>query len=293
MSTNVYPTLPKLFAPWQLIKIFTGAMGLRGFDLHGIIPPTKPHHHTSKPTHSTSAKVELHRSSHFAECHWDEREKCYKLFEDEKFTVKAVPIKHSIFCLGYVMQEKSKKGNLKVDVLKSLGLSPSPLYKQLQMGQDITWNGQVIKAADVTEPSQEGRKIVILGDTCDPSAITELAMDADVLIHEATCTNEELNRALLHHHSTAGMAGDFARRIRAKNLILTHFSPSKFHSNEFDECVAIRKLVDQAKTAFGSSSVFPAHVKHWIFCFGDDLGLLEISCAHGHRKGGHGKDTIT
>lgn len=69
---------------------------------------------------------------------------------------------------------------------------------------------------------------MILGDTCDASDIVPLATGADVVVHEATCENEELETALRYRHSTAGMAGCLAKSISAKNLILTHFSPRNF-----------------------------------------------------------------
>lgn len=84
-----------------------------------------------------------------------------------------------------------------------------------------------------------GRKIVILGDTCDPWATKDLCMDASLLVHEATNayipsqvdpqgpkqdTAESVKeRAMRRGHSTPVMAGEFARAIRARGLVLNHF----------------------------------------------------------------------
>ncbi len=49
-------------------------------------------------------------------------------------------------------------------------------------------------------------------------------MDADLLSHEATFSGEMRDKAAIAKHSTASMAGAFARRLRARQLVLTHFS---------------------------------------------------------------------
>jgi len=85
-----------------------------------------------------------------------------------------------------------------------------------------------------------GRKVVILGDTSDASAIAPLAEDADLLVHEATNAwlppYLEKNKTMLHTpagvtakaisrgHSTPDIAGEFAKSIRARSLYLNHFS---------------------------------------------------------------------
>lgn len=80
------------------------------------------------------------------------------------------------------------------------------------------------------------KQVVVMGDTCSGDFIAENAMDADVLIHEATnaylhwastkySSYEQVEReAFLHGHSTPQMAARFSKRVRAKQLILTHFS---------------------------------------------------------------------
>lgn len=47
---------------------------------------------------------------------------------------------------------------------------------------------------------------------------------ADLLSHEATFSKEMAPKAAIAKHSTAAMAGAFARRLGAAQLVLTHFS---------------------------------------------------------------------
>ena len=81
----------------------------------------------------------------------------------------------------------------------------------------------------------EGRSIVICtdlehGETIDQEVV-EFCRDADLLIHDAQYTDEEL----IHHrgwgHSSYSQALEVARQANVKRLILTHHDPD--HNDEF------------------------------------------------------------
>ena len=193
---------------------------------------------------------------------FDKSSGSYLLTRNDLFSVSAVPIKHTVFCLGYIIQEHQQRGHIDANLLMNeFKIPPGPIYRELIDGRCITApDGRVVTPEMVIGTPRRPRKIVILGDTYDPSDIVEHAMDADVLIHEATCSNEDVQIALNKGHSTAGMAGEFAKRIRAKHLILNHFSPRGFKPNEYEESKSIRVILQQAREKFQSDFVCAARV---------------------------------
>ena len=109
----------------------------------------------------------------------------------------------------------------------------------------------MVRAADVCSDPVKGRKLAILGDTCDSSAIENLAAGADLLVHEATMDDAEYRKAIGVGHSTPAMAGAFARRIGAKAMVLTHFS-NKPSTNPHVQ-------VTSAQRHFKNKNVMAAH----------------------------------
>lgn len=165
---------------------------------------------------------------------------CWKdIYKDKSVSVSAAPIHHSVACVGYVVQEAPVPGKIDpskyIPELKRTG-TPMTVMRQIQQGESVTLKDGTI----VRGPSRrKGRTIAILGDTYDPSPITAIAQECDLLIHEATNahlpgvdpatkdsdTYETVQaRTISRGHSTPQMAGSFAKRIAAKRLILNHFS---------------------------------------------------------------------
>jgi len=182
--------------------------------------------------------------------------------------------------LGYVVEEETKPGRLKselvepvvrrnVDALKKAGLkTPMKIMayiKDLPTDGSFTFpDGTVIHQSDVVEKPKPGRKVVICGDTADARAIEGLAKGADLLIHEATNTylegldrvaslDEVTKDAKFHGHSTPHMAGKFAKQIGAKMLVLNHFSPRYKGDQSVESLSLMTRIERQAISASGLS----------------------------------------
>uniref|UniRef100_A0A6B2LK22 Metallo-beta-lactamase domain-containing protein n=1 Tax=Arcella intermedia TaxID=1963864 RepID=A0A6B2LK22_9EUKA len=104
-----------------------------------------------------------------------------------------------------------------------------------------------------------GRVITILGDTSDPSAITGSALRSDLLVHEATFDASLEGRAVKAGHSTTLMAAEFARKVNARRLVITHFSarydnPHGSHDKEMN----VDKLLEETQKACPEIEVIAA-----------------------------------
>lgn len=174
----------------------------------------------------------------------------HDIYKNDLLSVSAAPILHSVPCVGFVIVEAPVPGKMNpnkyIADIKRTETSMSVL-SQLQQGQSIELPDGTVLHGPARRP---GRKVVILGDTYDPSPMAGLSSAADVLIHESTnahlpgidantkdgatfATVEELAKS--RGHSTPQMAGAFARRIGARKLILNHFSARYAGNDDIDE----------------------------------------------------------
>ena len=121
----------------------------------------------------------------------------------EELSVKAVPLEHTVPCVGYLIEEKKRKGKLNQEyvkekihqnqeALKELGIpEPKRLYqtiKNMKSGEKLELpDGTVIALEEGTsEQTSKELKVAILGDNSNMLKMKELAQDCDFLYHEAT-----------------------------------------------------------------------------------------------------------
>ena len=147
------------------------------------------------------------------------------VFETSEYTVSALALDHRLFALGYRIDERPKPGRFNVDKARSLGVPEGPLWGRLQAGESVSLDdGRVVHSLDVVGPPRPGKSIAYCLDTrpCPMSVL--LARDVDLLIHEATYTEEFAVEAQTYGHSTAAQAARTARDAGAHRLLITHFS---------------------------------------------------------------------
>jgi len=88
-------------------------------------------------------------------------------------TVEAAPIQHVVPCIGYVITEQMQH-RVDPQKVKALGIK-GPTIGQLQSGKSVVLeDGTQVQPEDVRGGIRQGRRVVILGDTCDPSNILRL-----------------------------------------------------------------------------------------------------------------------
>ncbi|EFI27678.1 hypothetical protein CC1G_14603 [Coprinopsis cinerea okayama7 len=188
------------------------------------------------------------------------------IYRDEVVSVSAAPILHSVPCVGYVVTEAPVPGKIDASKYKPHIVrtkTPMSVMRQLQLGERVVLNDGTILEGP---PRRPGRKVVILGDTYDPSPIRSLAMDADLLVHEATNahlpgldpntkaddTHESVEaRTKSRGHSTPQMAGAFAKSIGARRLALNHFSARYPGDNSPESLKIMEGIAKLAEHEFG------------------------------------------
>ena len=132
---------------------------------------------------------------------------------------------HGAVALGYALIEDERRGRFHPDQARELGIPEGPLWGQLHWGRVVTLpDGRTIDPADLVGPARPGRRIVITGDTRPCEATIEAARGADLLVHEATFSEEEAARAVETGHSTAREAAAVAAQAGVRRLVLTHLS---------------------------------------------------------------------
>ncbi|MBV1788469.1 ribonuclease Z [Marinobacterium sp. D7] len=143
------------------------------------------------------------------------------------FQISAAPLSHRTECWGYRLRETQVPLQLNVERLQAEGIAPGPGYAHLQRGEDLQLaDGRWLSSADYTQLSRRPRVAVIAGDNDRPELLAGLCEGADLLVHEATYTEDILLQVGPEpQHSSAERVARFAEQQRIPNLILTHFSP--------------------------------------------------------------------
>ena len=169
------------------------------------------------------------------------------LYEDDELLVRCTPLTHRVPAYAYRVEQKPLAGRFDVARARDLGIPPGPIYARLKRGESVELDdGRLIDGRDLCGPDRDGVSIVYCTDTVFSEAAVNLALGADLLIHESTFAHEEAEMAFQKQHSTSTMAAQTAAEAGVGQLALTHLSPRYAPGN----AVTADDLLAEARAIF-------------------------------------------
>ncbi|TYP95476.1 RNAse Z [Fodinibius salinus] len=155
-----------------------------------------------------------------------------RVVDEDEYYIEARPLNHTKFCIGYRFQEKDKPGKVDAEKAQEQGISEDWQYKELKAGNDVELDdGSVVKSADIVGHPRPGDSFAYITDTKYCPNSVKLAKNTNVLVHEATFSNDLADKAEETGHSTPKDAARVANEAKTKLLVITHFSAR--YTNEY------------------------------------------------------------
>ena len=148
--------------------------------------------------------------------------------ERDEYEIQAFEAAHSARAFGYALVEAARPGRFDPAAASAAGVEEGPAFAALQRGEVVEGADGPVSPEQVMGPSRSGRTIVITGDTAPSPATVAAAADAELLIHDASFAEEEVQRAAETGHSTFAQAAAVAGEAHVKLLALVHIS-SRYH----------------------------------------------------------------
>jgi ribonuclease Z len=187
--------------------------------------------------------------------------------ERDGYLVAPFPVEHGdTGAYGYVLVEQDRPGRFDEARARELGVAEGPDFGRLQHGEAVTVDGRAVQPEEVVGEARRGRKLVLTGDTVPTDTTRAMAHGADLLVHEATFTTEEADRASETGHSTARGAAELAAAAEVTLLALTHVSPRyppdelRAEAREIFEATIVPRDFDRVEIPFPERGA-PVHVR--------------------------------
>ena len=168
------------------------------------------------------------------------------IYETEYLQVFALPMKHRVPCLGYLFKEHPGQRRMRRDKIVEYSLSVDEIL-QIKAGGDLLRAGQCLaKHEDLVIFPPPPRSYAFCTDTSYNEELLSYLQGADLLYHEATFLDGLAAQAAKTGHSTAKQAAQAALNIKAKHLLIGHFS-SRYGD--------LTPLLEEARSVFVDTSL--------------------------------------
>jgi ribonuclease Z len=156
------------------------------------------------------------------------------LIDNEHYQISCFPVVHSIACHGFVITQKQLARKLLVAECEQRGI-PVEAYKAIKKGKDYSMpDGTLVPNALLTEDGKPEKRYAYSADTIYLEEMLPHIRGANVLYHESTYLEAEIDKAVSRFHSTARQAATIASMAGVGKLRLGHYSSRYKHPEDFE-----------------------------------------------------------
>lgn len=147
-----------------------------------------------------------------------------RLIETASFSVTSFPVEHRIPTHGFLIRAKNPRRKINPDACSQYEI-PRNFYKHLQAGMDFrSESGAIISNELLTFEGNKDKTYAYCADTRYTLSFLNDVLEADVLYHESTYLDAEVDLANMRYHATARQAAELALQAGARQLVLGHYS---------------------------------------------------------------------
>ena len=146
--------------------------------------------------------------------------------------ITAFRVQHNIVCYAYEISVR-RKGRFDAARAKAQEI-PLRFWNPLQKGETIEDGERIYTPEMVLGEERKGLKVVYATDTRPVPAITEHALNADLLVCEGMYGEPGMDKkAREHRHMTMQEAAQIGKDAQPVNMWLTHYSPSLVRPDQY------------------------------------------------------------
>ena len=147
------------------------------------------------------------------------------IFEDDKVSVKTIPLTHRVYTNGYLFTEKEKSRKLNMLNISGYPEIGRADYLNIKAGRDfILASGEIVLNTELTLNPPKPLSFAFCSDTSYKPDIIPIIENADLLYHEATFLSDREDLAKKTKHATSTQAAQIAKDANVNQLVIGHYS---------------------------------------------------------------------
>ncbi len=158
---------------------------------------------------------------HFHELESEESE---LIFEDEKLTVKTIPLNHRVYTNGFLFKEKQGERKLDFEAAQKFKVNHEYFNLAKRSKDVLDREGNTVDYQKITSDPDPPKSYAFCSDTAFKPEIVDIIKNVDLLYHESTFLEDQEDLCCKTKHSTAKQAGIIAQKAKVKHLLLGHYS---------------------------------------------------------------------